>query len=163
MCACVCWTWLLRRCVRACVLHARCLLAALPCWARAALRKQQPRRRAWLCRLSSSCVVIARALHARLSSYWDVLSAPPAGVDVHLVRGELSDRWTPGMLRQLAEAEGAAAEAGRAAAEAGQPGGSFRTHVLERAGHWLQADNPDGLSGLMLPWLRGLHQSNLVV
>jgi hypothetical protein len=41
----------------------------------------------------------------RLSSYWDVLTRPPPGTVVHLVRGERSDRWTPHMLQQLQEAE----------------------------------------------------------
>jgi hypothetical protein len=41
----------------------------------------------------------------RLSSYWDVLTRPPGGTTVHLVRGERSDRWTPHMLQQLEDAQ----------------------------------------------------------
>jgi hypothetical protein len=44
-----------------------------------------------------------------------VLTRPPPGSVVHLVRGERSDRWTPHMLAQLQQAEeawqGNAAEA----------------------------------------------------
>lgn len=29
--------------------------------------------------------------------------------------------------------------------------GSVRTHVLEKAGHWVQMDNPSGLAKLMAP------------
>lgn len=32
-----------------------------------------------------------------------------------------------------------------------QAAGSVRTHVLEKAGHWVQMDNPSGLAKLMAP------------
>lgn len=55
-----------------------------------------------------ACLLLP-ALHThvpcRLSSYWDVLTRPPPGTVVHLVRGERSDRWTPHMLQQLQEAQ----------------------------------------------------------
>lgn len=44
-------------------------------------------------------------LCCRLSSFWDVLTRPPGGTTVHLVRGERSDRWTPHMLQQLEDAQ----------------------------------------------------------
>jgi pimeloyl-ACP methyl ester carboxylesterase len=31
----------------------------------------------------------------------------------------------------------------------GGGGGSFRVHVLPRAGHWLHTDNPDGLHAML--------------
>ncbi|WIA38161.1 hypothetical protein OEZ86_001515 [Tetradesmus obliquus] len=95
----------------------------------------------------------------RLSSYWDVLTQPPPGVVVHLVRGELSDRWTPHMLQQLADAE---AKWQEASSEAPENVGELQLHVLEKAGHWLQADNPEGLAALMSPWLKDLHQARLL-
>lgn len=52
---------------------------------------------------SQTCCVLC--LVHRLSGYWDVLTWPPPGTVVHLVRGERSDRWTPHMLQQLQEAE----------------------------------------------------------
>jgi hypothetical protein len=58
-------------------------------------------RSAQLMRMVHTCLVLAH----RLSSYWDVLTRPPPGTVVHLVRGERSDRWTPHMLQQLQEAE----------------------------------------------------------
>ncbi|KAF6265055.1 alpha/beta-hydrolase, partial [Scenedesmus sp. NREL 46B-D3] len=84
----------------------------------------------------------------RLSSCWEVVARPPPGVAIHVVRGERSDRWTPRMLQQLAEAEARWRGAASAAPEAV---GELQLHVLERAGHWLQADNPVGLAELMLP------------
>lgn len=53
--------------------------------------------------------------------------------DVHLVRGGLSDRWTADELARvaLAEASGVAVT------------------VLPRAGHWVHADDPDGLLGVV--------------
>ncbi|WIA38162.1 hypothetical protein OEZ86_001515 [Tetradesmus obliquus] len=96
---------------------------------------------------------------AGLSSYWDVLTQPPPGVVVHLVRGELSDRWTPHMLQQLADAE---AKWQEASSEAPENVGELQLHVLEKAGHWLQADNPEGLAALMSPWLKDLHQARLL-
>uniref|UniRef100_A0A383VT47 AB hydrolase-1 domain-containing protein n=1 Tax=Tetradesmus obliquus TaxID=3088 RepID=A0A383VT47_TETOB len=95
----------------------------------------------------------------RLSSYWDVLTQPPPGVVVHLVRGELSDRWTSHMLQQLADAE---AKWQEASSEAPENVGELQLHVLEKAGHWLQADNPEGLAALMSPWLKDLHQARLL-
>ncbi|KAF8062097.1 SUVR3 [Scenedesmus sp. PABB004] len=84
----------------------------------------------------------------RLSSYWDVMSRPPPGVVVHMVRGELSDRWTPGMIDALADAH---ARWAAASSEAPESVGELQLHTLERAGHWLQADNPEGLHALMEP------------
>lgn len=95
----------------------------------------------------------------RLSGYYDVVRAPPPGVLLHIVRGEHSDRWTPAMLAHLEDA--AAAWHGTAAA-APAAIGELRTHVLERAGHWLQADNPEGLLALMEPYFRDLHQNRLL-
>jgi pimeloyl-ACP methyl ester carboxylesterase len=76
-----------------------------------------------------------------------------------MVRGELSDRWTPHMLQQLTDAEVKWQEA---ASEAPEAVGELKMHVLEKAGHWLQADNPDGLAELMSPWLKDLHQARLL-
>ena len=97
--------------------------------------------------------------HCRLSSYWDVLVRPPPGVSIHLVRGEKSDRWTPHMLQQL---DDAAQKWDEAASEQPEAVGEFQVHVLERAGHWLQADNPEGLQALIEPWFKDLHQNRLL-
>lgn len=54
--------------------------------------------------------------------------------EVHLVRAMESDRWTGDVLAQLTDL-----------------GPSVQFHELERAGHWLHVDNPDGLMDLLLP------------
>lgn len=36
----------------------------------------------------------------------------------------------------------------------GEPIGDLYMHVLEKAGHWMQADNPQGLLEMMLPWFK---------
>ncbi|EFJ52823.1 hypothetical protein VOLCADRAFT_86180 [Volvox carteri f. nagariensis] len=57
----------------------------------------------------------------------------------------------------VAAAAAAAAPAATAtAAAASCLRGSFQHHVLDRAGHWLHVDNPDGLLKLVLPRLAGL-------
>lgn len=94
----------------------------------------------------------------RLSSYWEVLTRPPPGTVVHLVRGERSDRWTPHMLQQLQEAQDSWQEH---AAEAPEGVGQLQMHCLEGAGHWLQSDNPEGLHAMMLPWMRDIHENHL--
>ncbi|GIL50107.1 hypothetical protein Vafri_6425 [Volvox africanus] len=90
----------------------------------------------------------------RTSEYWQVLEKPPHGTAVHLVQGARSDRWPEAMQRRLNQAAAAAAATG--APPLGSEGGSFDHHVLERAGHWLHVDNPEGLLRLVLPHLAGL-------
>ena len=64
------------------------------------------------------------------------------------------------MLEQLADAERSNRQAlllHQQQQQQQQPGGGcgqLHMHVLPRAGHWLQADNPEGLTQLMLPWFR---------
>jgi pimeloyl-ACP methyl ester carboxylesterase len=63
------------------------------------------------------------------------------------------------MLQQLEDTE----KAWRAATAANSAAvGNLQLHVLDNAGHWLQADNPDGLHAMMLPWIRDMHQNRLV-
>ncbi len=47
------------------------------------------------------------------------------------------------MMDALAKAQQSAAQEHR----------QLQVHVLPNAGHWLHADNPVGLSKLLLPWL----------
>jgi len=85
----------------------------------------------------------AAAMYAsyRSSEYWDVLALPPQGVDVHVVRGELSDRWTQHDWETLGRV---AAESRRSAAR-----GFTHVHVLPKARHWVHIDNQDGLVRIM--------------
>ena len=63
------------------------------------------------------------------------------------------------MLQQL---DDAAQKWDEAASEQPEAVGEFQVHVLERAGHWLQADNPEGLQALIEPWFKDLHQNRLL-
>jgi pimeloyl-ACP methyl ester carboxylesterase len=63
-----------------------------------------------------------------------VLEAPPSGVSVHAVIGGESDRFPA---RDRADLEAAARR------------GAITLDVLEGAGHWLHADDPDGLFQLL--------------
>lgn len=73
---------------------------------------------------------------------WGALTHPPPGVDVRLVTAERSGAWAPG-------------SAGRRALDALPAGAARRVHLLRNAGHWLQADNPQGLADIVGPSLAG--------
>ena len=89
------------------------------------------------------------AARAMMTSYlqtdhWPTLEVPPTDVVVHFVRGGRSDRWTQadvGRLMRIAEGFGPGGERGA------------RLHTLPDAGHWLHADDPDGLLRVMLAGL----------
>ena len=68
---------------------------------------------------------------------WSVLELPVADLTIHLVQAERSDRWSEAALRRI---EGLT--------------GAVELHVLPDAGHWVHADNPEGLLAMMLPSLR---------
>lgn len=64
---------------------------------------------------------------------WDVVEAPPEGVEIHVVRASESSVLGPDSVERV-----------RAAASSG------RVHYHEvEGGHWLNADNPDALVELM--------------
>lgn len=79
-----------------------------------------------------------------------MLSFPPPGTILHMVRGQHSDRWTPKMLKQLTQC----AERCGAIKATGQRVGDLHLHMLPDAGHWLHADNPAGLQAMILPWFK---------
>jgi hypothetical protein len=68
------------------------------------------------------------------ASYWDLLDSPPC--EIHLVQAELSDRWTPTLVGRLDEA-------------VAQSGGRTCRHVLAKAGHWVNADQPHALTEML--------------
>jgi pimeloyl-ACP methyl ester carboxylesterase len=68
--------------------------------------------------------------------HFRLLEAPGRPFEVTFVRGEQSDRFPAGATERL-----------RALHEAGR----IQYHVLARAGHWLHADNPDGLMAILEP------------
>mgnify|MGYP000921769586 FL=1 len=66
---------------------------------------------------------------------WEVIEHPPAGLRIDLVRAGRNPRWTEAELRRLREL----------AAE-----GTIGFHTLQDAGHWVHADDPEGVLGLLL-------------
>ncbi|GFQ00628.1 alpha/beta hydrolase domain-containing protein 11 [Phtheirospermum japonicum] len=70
------------------------------------------------------------------TSMWKLVEDVPRGVHINFLKAERSlHRWALEDLRRIHVAEEQAAE----------EGGGVEMHVLEDAGHWVQADNPDGL------------------
>jgi len=119
-------------------------------------QQQQQQRLVWEFDVPA-CAELYRSYRA--ADLWSVMERPPAGVAVHLIRGERSDRWdAPGALERVGQAEQRWREAAAAAAAAAQGGGGggggvgeLRVHVLEKATHWLQASNPKGLTSMLVP------------
>jgi pimeloyl-ACP methyl ester carboxylesterase len=79
---------------------------------------------------------------------WSVVEAPPPGISIHFVRASQSSVLSP---RAITRIQSAAAN------------GATALHVLE-GGHWLNADNPDGivrlLAGFLQPARRGESATN---
>jgi pimeloyl-ACP methyl ester carboxylesterase len=65
---------------------------------------------------------------------WGYLGEPRERPDLHLVVAERSDRWTPEL---------------RARGRALPPSTRVTYHDLERSGHWVHVDNPEGLLALL--------------
>ena len=70
---------------------------------------------------------------------WPALLAHRAPPQVHMVRGGRSDRWRAEELQRLAQAVAA---------------GVVVDTVLERAGHWVHTDDPEGLLAIVAPLCR---------
>ncbi|KAL6184439.1 hypothetical protein ACLB2K_045840 [Fragaria x ananassa] len=67
---------------------------------------------------------------------WKIVEDVPGGVHVNFLKAERSlHRWALEDLQRIHAAEELAVE----------EGGGVEMHVLEDAGHWVHADNPDGL------------------
>ncbi|KAH1032198.1 hypothetical protein J1N35_044372 [Gossypium stocksii] len=70
------------------------------------------------------------------TNLWKVVENLPRGVHVNFLKAERSlHRWALEDLQRIHAAEESAAD----------EGGGVEMHVLEDAGHWVHADNPDGL------------------
>ncbi|KZV37331.1 alpha/beta hydrolase domain-containing protein 11 [Dorcoceras hygrometricum] len=70
------------------------------------------------------------------TNMWKIVEDVPRGVHINFLKAERSlHRWALEDLRRIHVAEEQAAE----------EGGGVEMHVLEDAGHWVHADNPDGL------------------
>ncbi|XP_072999514.1 uncharacterized protein [Typha latifolia] len=70
------------------------------------------------------------------ANLWKIVENVPRGVHVNFLKAERSlHRWALEDLQRIHAAEELAAD----------EGAGVQMHVLEDAGHWVQADNPDGL------------------
>ncbi|XP_077231602.1 alpha/beta-Hydrolases superfamily protein isoform X2 [Tasmannia lanceolata] len=74
------------------------------------------------------------------TNLWKIVEDVPSGVHVNFLKAERSlHRWALADLQRIHAAEEQAAD----------EGGGVEMHVLEDAGHWVHADNPDGLFRLI--------------
>lgn len=81
------------------------------------------------------------------TNLWEVVEDVPRGVHINFLKAERSlHRWALGDLQRIHVAEEQAAE----------EGGGVEMHVLEDAGHWVHADNPDGLFKILSFSFQGL-------
>ena len=70
------------------------------------------------------------------TNLWKIVEDIPRGVHMNFLKAERSlHRWALEDLQRIHAAEELASE----------EGGGVEMHVLEDAGHWVHADNPDGL------------------
>ncbi|XP_066350087.1 abhydrolase domain-containing protein C22H12.03-like isoform X2 [Miscanthus floridulus] len=70
------------------------------------------------------------------TNLWRIVENVPRGVHINFLKAERSlHRWALEDLQRIHTAEELAAD----------EGGGVEMHVLEDAGHWVHADNPDGL------------------
>ncbi|XP_061366147.1 uncharacterized protein LOC133309408 [Gastrolobium bilobum] len=80
------------------------------------------------------------------TNYWRIVEDVPRGVHVNFLKAERSlHRWALEDLQRIHAAEELAAE----------EGGGVEMHVLEDAGHWVHADNPDGLFRILTSSFQG--------
>lgn len=81
------------------------------------------------------------------TNLWKIVEDVPRGVHVNFLKAERSlHRWALEDLRRIHAAEELAAD----------EGGGVQMHVLEDAGHWVHADNPDGLFRILSSTFQGL-------
>ncbi|XP_078434312.1 alpha/beta-Hydrolases superfamily protein isoform X2 [Wolffia australiana] len=83
------------------------------------------------------------------TSLWKVVEDVPRGVHVDFLKAERSlHRWALEDIQRIHAAEELAAE----------EGAGVQMHVLEDAGHWVHADNPDGLFGILSSTFHGFQK-----
>lgn len=81
------------------------------------------------------------------TNLWKIVEDVPQGVHVNFLKAERSlHRWALEDLQRIHAAEEIAAE----------EGAGVEMHVLEDAGHWVQADNPDGLFRILSSSFKGI-------
>ncbi|XP_028800274.1 uncharacterized protein LOC114755550 [Neltuma alba] len=81
------------------------------------------------------------------TNLWKIVENVPRGVHMNFLKAERSlHRWALEDLERIHAAEELAAE----------EGGGVEMHVLEDAGHWVHADNPDGLFRILYSSFQGV-------
>ncbi|XVE60701.1 hypothetical protein DITRI_Ditri05aG0149100 [Diplodiscus trichospermus] len=81
------------------------------------------------------------------TNLWKVVENLPRGVHVNFLKAERSlHRWALEDIQRIHAAEESAAD----------EGGGVEMHVLEDAGHWVHADNPDGLFRILSFTFKGV-------
>jgi len=109
------------------LLRARGFSEALAAWLGTSLQ-EGPGGWTWRFHLDGARQML---LDYAAADLWPVVEAP-VGPDVHLVRAGRSDRWTPALVDRLAALRPPA-----------------HAWLMEKAGHWLHADDPNGLLRLL--------------
>lgn len=104
---------------------------SLASWMTTNLERGEDRRWTWRFHLDAVEQMISDYFYADLRP---VLTAPIPDLTIHVVRAERSDRWPAEILAWF---------------EALPDGSPGRLHVLPDSGHWVHADNPEGLLSLM--------------
>ncbi|KAK2425839.1 protein ABHD11 [Trifolium repens] len=80
------------------------------------------------------------------TNLWKIVEDVPRGVHINFLKAERSlHRWALEDLQRIHVAEEVASE----------EGGGVEMHVLEDAGHWVHADNPDGLFRILSSSFQG--------
>ena len=105
---------------------------SLAAWLSMNLRRTSTGAVAWTLDLAAIQRLLDDYLRADLTRLYE---APPAAVEVMVVAGGASSAWPPSARARVEEA--------------GRRHGRARVEVLERAGHWVHADDPEGLLALM--------------
>lgn len=84
------------------------------------------------------------------TNLWKIVEDVPRGVHVNFLKAERSlHRWALEDIQRIHAAEELAVE----------EGGGVEMHVLEDAGHWVHADNPDGLFRILSSSFQGPNYS----
>ncbi|PKA65034.1 hypothetical protein AXF42_Ash019046 [Apostasia shenzhenica] len=81
------------------------------------------------------------------TNLWNIVENVPRGVHVNFLKAERSlHRWALEDLQRIHAAEELASD----------EGAGVEMHVLEDAGHWVHADNPDGLFNILSKSFKGI-------
>lgn len=112
-------------------------------WLGSSLREERPGELVWTFNVHGAQRMFDDYLRLDYSS---LLRAPPAGVNLHILRAMRSGRWDHDTLAVVRQAVAATAQPAAVR-------GRTWFHELADAGHWVHAENPKGMIKFMLPSL----------